>query len=143
MYFCTVVYHQCQCSLFKQFTTINTLEAGRIELFIINVNVLFLSNSQLRRVSGPQYIVVYHQCQCSLFKQFTTPVNYKLRIRWLFIINVNVLFLSNSQLTGYSSVFWLVVYHQCQCSLFKQFTTVGHNYVHKKRCLSSMSMFSF
>ena len=43
-----VVYHQCQCSLFKQFTTTAPLVGLTYKLFIINVNVLFLSNSQLR-----------------------------------------------------------------------------------------------
>ena len=68
-----VVYHQCQCSLFKQFTTVRGAYVVQRQLFIINVNVLFLSNSQ-RTVS------------CTVF------------LTWLFIINVNVLFLSNSQL---------------------------------------------
>ena len=44
---------------------------ARISVFIINVNVLFLSNSQ--------------------------PTNGGKKIKLVFIINVNVLFLSNSQ----------------------------------------------
>ena len=63
-------------------------------------------------------LVVYHQCQCSLFKQFTTVSQHSGHSGGLFIINVNVLFLSNSQQVedGSASVF---------------------------SCLSSMSMFSF
>ena len=41
-------------------------------VFIINVNVLFLSNSQRICADGWPIGGVYHQCQCSLFKQFTT-----------------------------------------------------------------------
>ncbi len=87
-------------------------------LFIINVNVLFLSNSQQAVGRLSQNIVVYHQCQCSLFKQFTTfAPNYSDNLE-LFIINVNVLFLSNSQLgSGTTAI--------------------------AASCLSSMSMFSF
>jgi len=71
---------------------------AQILVFIINVNVLFLSNSQLTVTSCYRFSV--------------------------FIINVNVLFLSNSQL--YASTYGtnFGVYHQCQCSLFKQFTTI-------------------
>jgi len=41
-------------------------------VFIINVNVLFLSNSQQWKKAKNGVQGVYHQCQCSLFKQFTT-----------------------------------------------------------------------
>ena len=52
--FLFVVYHQCQCSLFKQFTTEELLRVMGEKLFIINVNVLFLSNSQpLKNVGCP------------------------------------------------------------------------------------------
>ena len=45
-----------------------------IVVFIISVNVLFLSNSQLEvNISAKEY-GVYHKCQCPLFKQFTTGV---------------------------------------------------------------------
>ena len=66
------VYHQCQCSLFKQFTTFGVSVETVFELFIINVNVLFLSNSQRENLADVAIQAVYHQCQCSLFKQFTT-----------------------------------------------------------------------
>ena len=163
-----VVYHQCQCSLFKQFTTKQVCCILFEQLFIINVNVLFLSNSQ--RTPSTIFVlwVVYHQCQCSLFKQFTTHSKYNF-VLWvvyhqcqcslfkqfttasqlistgfkLFIINVNVLFLSNSQLFVVMDLFFPVVYHQCQCSLFKQFTTKTQNLYNYTSCLSSMSMFSF
>ena len=69
---------------------------GRDPLFIINVNVLFLSNSQPAGVIVPTSRAVYHQCQCSLFKQFTTHWTHLWYLNLLFIINVNVLFLSNS-----------------------------------------------
>ena len=68
-----------------------------IVLFIINVNVLFLSNSQHTELYPNGKGAVYHQCQCSLFKQFTTQNQRYSDITQLFIINVNVLFLSNSQ----------------------------------------------
>ena len=92
-----VVYHQCQCSLFKQFTTEDRHEDCRHGLFIINVNVPFLSNSQLHHLQEFHLLVVYHQCQCSLFKQFTTNLRLTQLHHQLFIINVNVPFLSNSQ----------------------------------------------
>ena len=41
-----VVYRLCQCSLFKQFTTIQSRRGCQRKLFIDYVNVLFLSNSQ-------------------------------------------------------------------------------------------------
>ena len=87
-------------------------------LFIINVNVLFLSNSQRDGVTQSVGEVVYHQCQCSLFKQFTTRQIRRMCRPELFIINVNVLFLSNSQQKD------------------KRISA-------RKSCLSSMSMFSF
>ena len=42
-----VVYRLCQCSLFKQFTTVAHRQGGNRQLFIDYVNVLFSSNSQL------------------------------------------------------------------------------------------------
>ena len=63
-------------------------------------------------------IVVYRLCQCSLFKQFTTPVASPHSIAVLFIDYVNVLFSSNSQRR-------LVSTRATSC------------------CLSIMSMFSF
>ena len=41
-------------------------------MFIISVNVLFLSNSQLLFTPILVCRGVYHKCQCPLFKQFTT-----------------------------------------------------------------------
>ena len=64
---------------------------------IINVNVLFLSNSQLFVSSSALLAGVNYQCQCSLFKQFTTSWNDSAEMMEVSIINVNVLFLSNSQ----------------------------------------------
>ena len=138
-----VVYHQCQCSLFKQFTTVVIKEITFPVLFIINVNVLFLSNSQQKNRAAGHTVVVYHQCQCSLFKQFTTLAERMGIPSRLFIINVNVLFLSNSQPDAAAWIWTGVVYHQCQCSLFKQFTTFLLPLPASMRCLSSMSMFSF
>ena len=43
------VYHKCQCPLFKQFTTMFHTLRSVDKVFIISVNVLFLSNSQLIR----------------------------------------------------------------------------------------------
>ena len=63
-----------------------------IVVFIVSVNVLFLSNSQ-HCIGGEKMIHgVYRKCQCPLFKQFTT-----LNERWsfpfpVFIVSVNVLF---------------------------------------------------
>ena len=64
---------------------------------IINVNVLFLSNSQQGVLSGKGNNGVNYQCQCSLFKQFTTSAGSTAQLVQVSIINVNVLFLSNSQ----------------------------------------------
>ncbi|MBQ6096406.1 MAG: hypothetical protein IJK99_01550, partial [Bacteroidales bacterium] len=66
-------------------------------VFIINVNVLFLSNSQQYLVVRLRNCGVYHQCQCTLFKQFTTVFGVETEHTRVFIINANVLFLSNSQ----------------------------------------------
>ena len=40
------VYRMCQCPLFKQFTTMEAAKAQELAVFIVCVNVLFLSNSQ-------------------------------------------------------------------------------------------------
>ena len=170
-----IVIYQCQCSLFKQFTTVGLKIHKQHSLSFISVNVLFSSNSQqsfeaqINRmschlsvsmfsfqaihnnslsISGYRVVVIY-QCQCSLFKQFTTTRAFLMMVRVLSFISVNVLFSSNSQLifrlckfpTGchlsvsmfsfqaiHNSVAslmprLLVVIYQCQCSLFKQFTT--------------------
>ena len=171
-----VVYRLCQCSLFKQFTTELVGVDEERGLFIDYVNVLFSSNSQpqapreARRKgclsimsmfsfqaihntpvpSNSPTKVVYRLCQCSLFKQFTTPTALASLMMKLFIDYVNVLFSSNSQLYGgradrphrclsIMSMFSFqaihndnlasilncnVVYRLCQCSLFKQFTTL-------------------
>ena len=69
---------------------------GRL-LFIVCVNVLFLSNSQPLADRPCGESVVYRMCQCSLFKQFTTDGTLADEVAQLFIVCVNVLFLSNSQ----------------------------------------------
>ena len=112
------VNYQCQCSLFKQFTTKARDDLGWDAVSIINVNVLFLSNSQLTERCYAAHCGVNYQCQCSLFKQFTTVEQVGVIFTRVSIINVNVLFLSNSQ-------------HS---------TTVE---VQVPRCQLSMSMFSF
>ena len=76
-------------------------------LFIINVNVLFLSNSQHWSFLYLMYPVVYHQCHCSLFKQFTTILLIANRCGLLFIINVNVPFLSNCKDTFFHTTYHL------------------------------------
>ena len=139
-----VVYRLCQCSLFKQFTTVFGYQRPWYELFIDYVNVLFSSNSQLYCCSlcffwcclsimsmfsfqaihnvpclqDSPPLVVYRLCQCSLFKQFTTVRVHLLDDLGLFIDYVNVLFSSNSQPN-------LDTANGCIC------------------CLSIMSMFSF
>ena len=96
-------------------------------VFIISVNVLFLSNSQQKGNALSPCSGVYHKCQCPLFKQFTTSVPASEHNRMVFIISVNVLFLSNSQLIGGGYCSGFGVYHKCQCPLFKQFTTIDNN----------------
>ena len=66
-------------------------------LFIDYVNVLFSSNSQQLKILSFKNLVVYRLCQCSLFKQFTTPFVIHSPATKLFIDYVNVLFSSNSQ----------------------------------------------
>ena len=148
-----VVYRLCQCSLFKQFTTIDGADPVQPMLFIDYVNVLFSSNSQpiparteafgsclsimsmfsfqaihnSEKRQSSSRSVVYRLCQCSLFKQFTTAVNIAHQLRPLFIDYVNVLFSSNSQRWAMAALRTGVVYRLCQCSLFKQFTTTGAN----------------
>ena len=68
-----------------------------IVVFIISVNVLFLSNSQPDTDADFAPLGVYHKCQCPLFKQFTTEEMLYALSGAVFIISVNVLFLSNSQ----------------------------------------------
>ena len=112
------VNHQCQCPLFKQFTTGSWTMPAAHPVSIINVNVLFLSNSQPSPLSAPTPSGVNHQCQCPLFKQFTTAPYLFRHTALVSIINVNVLFLSNSQLQR-------------------------HEPLPQQRCQSSMSMSSF
>ena len=69
-------------------------------VFIISVNVLFLSNSQHIPNCDHARLGVYHKCQCPLFKQFTTAPGCTALRPSVFIISVNVLFLSNSQPEG-------------------------------------------
>ncbi len=120
-----VVYRLCQCSLFKQFTTGAWASTNIVWLFIDYVNVLFSSNSQLSEGLVKCDDVVYRLCQCSLFKQFTTRQARRSSDDRLFIDYVNVLFSSNSQHAAKIRTFFDVVYRLCQCSLFKQFTTIG------------------
>ena len=91
------VCHKCQCPLFKQFTTSAKPPSTTPSVFVISVNVLFLSNSQQERIQGRPRYGVCHKCQCPLFKQFTTRQASKRRRSGVFVISVNVLFLSNSQ----------------------------------------------
>ena len=91
------VYRKCQCPLFKQFTTSSMYKLRREGVFIVSVNVLFLSNSQPPRLLHRQGRGVYRKCQCPLFKQFTTGNLAFTAARAVFIVSVNVLFLSNSQ----------------------------------------------
>jgi len=67
-------------------------------VFIVCVNVLFLSNSQLVGTRDKIEAGVYRMCQCPLFKQFTTDGRHHIMAPMVFIVCVNVLFLSNSQL---------------------------------------------
>jgi len=108
----------CQCPLFKQFTT--RMAAGSLLrlVFIVCVNVLFLSNSQPSASPPTPTIGVYRMCQCPLFKQFTTWGRVQPRTAAVFIVCVNVLFLSNSQ-------------------------QQRHNTHRPRRCLSYVSMSSF
>ena len=154
MHLFAVVIYQCQCSLFKQFTTCDIAYKSGQSLSFISVNVLFSSNSQpkpqpretitrchlsvsmfsfqaihnlaLRRRCS-SWVVIY-QCQCSLFKQFTTRHGGNNTVTELSFISVNVLFSSNSQPTAATACSSPVVIYQCQCSLFKQFTTHGAVY---------------
>ena len=64
----------CQCPLFKQFTTRLVAYDADMAVFIVCVNVLFLSNSQLPHIAEKIHIGVYRMCQCPLFKQFTTSL---------------------------------------------------------------------
>ena len=92
----------CQCPLFKQFTTAVGAAGGILGVFIVCVNVLFLSNSQLSNTGNSYQLGVYRICQCPLFKQFTTRQADKPQQHMVFIVCVNVLFLSNSQLSNNS-----------------------------------------
>ena len=115
-----VVYRLCQCSLFKQFTTIFLSFCHSFMLFIDYVNVLFSSNSQQRGWFGRNHAVVYRLCQCSLFKQFTTIMS-------MFSFQA----IHNSFQA--SCILNSVVYRLCQCSLFKQFTTEYCRLFHRPR----------
>ena len=118
-----VVYRLCQCSLFKQFTTVCQIGCQQFWLFIDYVNVLFSSNSQLatiqtRLTSGCLSIMSMFSFQAIHNIEFIVcPVDV------LFIDYVNVLFSSNSQRNKQTLRPHEVVYRLCQCSLFKQFTT--------------------
>ena len=92
-------------------------------MFIVCVNVLFLSNSQHAPMLRQRSTGVYRMCQCPLFKQFTTNFVLVVMVVMVFIVCVNVLFLSNSQRIGEETIVSRGVYRMCQCPLFKQFTT--------------------
>ena len=144
-----VVYRLCQCSLFKQFTTVFVESSS--ESCCLSIMSMF-SFQAIHNASVEDYQccqVVYRLCQCSLFKQFTTQKELYQARNMLFIDYVNVLFSSNSQpfsassarCSGCLSIMSMfsfqaihnyetptpnlrrVVYRLCQCSLFKQFTT--------------------
>ena len=190
-----VVYRLCQCSLFKQFTTMENSLSPKESCLSIMSMFSFQAIHNPRQEQDEHGAVVYRLCQCSLFKQFTTKERLTTSAAALFIDYVNVLFSSNSQLSdtyvingtrclSIMSMFsfqaihnkarkqnalLLVVYRLCQCSLFKQFTTVEDCFYALKElfidyvnvlfssnsqrrtastasgsgCLSIMSMFSF
>ena len=112
-----VVYRLCQCSLFKQFTTVSCA------MFLVNCCLSIMSMFSFQAIHNCSWLlccyfcVVYRLCQCSLFKQFTTNT-----------INDTVN---------------IVVYRLCQCSLFKQFTTCLFCFGFQCGCLSIMPMFFF
>ena len=82
----------CQCPLFKQFTTGDVVVAEKTAVFIVCVNVLFLSNSQRGVCPCIGVLSDYRMCQCPLFKQFTTIVVDVRLAAQVFIVSVNVLF---------------------------------------------------
>ena len=86
---------------------------------------------------------VYRMCQCPLFKQFTTRLGVLSPTPLVFIVCVNVLFLSNSQHKAYPCNGGNGVYRMCQCPLFKQFTTEVLPQCTDVWCLSYVSMSSF
>jgi len=137
------VYRMCQCPLFKQFTTTVGMFGDAVKVFIVCVNVLFLSNSQQYSITYGVVRGVYRMCQCPLFKQFTTVAIVFIVTDMVFIVCVNVLFLSNSQRRMPTSARLRGVYRMCQCPLFKQFTTVTYGVSLTMRCLSYVSMSSF
>ena len=174
IFFIWVVIYQCQCSLFKQFTTehatniiitmlsfisvnvlfssnsqhISALLHGKVSchlsvsmfsfqaihnrlgvkgwmmmLSFISVNVLFSSNSQ-RMTNNKKPL---RSCHLSVsmfsFQAIHNCCHVVLFLFKLSFISVNVLFSSNSQLLRLLVKLFNVVIYQCQCSLFKQFTT--------------------
>ena len=113
-----VVYRLCQCSLFKQFTTLRGESRPTTPLFIDYVNVLFSSNSQRQPCKHSQL-----QCCLSIMSMFSFQA------------------IHNSTTNPVEKT--NVVYRLCQCSLFKQFTTFDGCCPCGTSCLSIMSMFSF
>ena len=73
------------------------MAAVGVVVFIVSVNVLFLSNSHHLFAGLFFFLGVYSKCQCPLFKQFTTFAAGLGLAEAVFIVSVNVLFLSNSQ----------------------------------------------
>ena len=124
LFFIQVVYRLCQCSLFKQFTTVSI----KTHTFMSCLSIMSMFSFQAIHNKGEWCLqplnVVYRLCQCSLFKQFTTNDVWEAQQEALFIDYVNVLFSSNSQLSVVRIRIFLVVYRLCQYSLFKQFTTL-------------------
>ena len=93
-----VVYRLCQCSLFKQFTTLRYTLCVQILLFIDYVNVLFSSNSQLA-----------HAFSCNRWRCLSIMSMFSFQAIHNSIVHMSIMI--------------DVVYRLCQCSLFKQFTT--------------------
>ena len=147
-----IVIYQCQCSLFKQFTTHFIIARSSGLLSFISVNVLFSSNSQ-PNLGGRQR---EKNCHLSVsmfsFQAIHNSSAVRISLPLLSFISVNVLFSSNSQ---QGKVFFHqphnchlsvsmfsfqaihnqcglhvggpeIVIYQCQCSLFKQFTTITY-----------------
>ncbi len=138
-------------------------------LFIDYVNVLFSSNSQLYGGSAARAHVVYRLCQCSLFKQFTTSDIARKTAKSCLSIMSMFSFQAIHNEEFFDLLLLKVVYRLCQCSLFKQFTTLCRHHGGEQRlfidyvnvlfssnsqllelerteldgCLSIMSMFSF
>ena len=118
-----IVIYQCQCSLFKQFTTGRGAISNRVGLSFISVNVLFSSNSQPIRGGGESSFYCHLSVSMFSFQAIHNSLAEQMFYSELSFISVNVLFSSNSQRMVRIRPDISVVIYQCQCSLFKQFTT--------------------